>query len=136
MDRFIDLTEDSDVDQESTTKMFQPKSKVTERRDCASSGSKRPSASSSTSNGTAAKRAKPSTDGGSRIATRPPLFRLVSTLDDGPEAGTVSLADILSGDFTEALIANYMMDVGLLLRTQPRLASVPVVLVHGFGKNS
>lgn len=64
------------------------------------------------------------------------LFRLISTPTDKAGSGSVSLADLLSGDFQEALLTNYMVDIQLLLEAQPRLASVPVVLVHGFKDNS
>lgn len=66
----------------------------------------------------------------------PFLFRLISTPTDKAGSGSVSLADLLSGDFQEALLTNYMVDIQLLLEAQPRLASVPVVLVHGFKDNS
>lgn len=66
----------------------------------------------------------------------PPLFRLISTPTDGPQSGTVSLSDLLSGEFTEALMTNYMVDMMLLLQAQPRIACVPITLVHGFKPNT
>lgn len=65
-----------------------------------------------------------------------PLFRLLSTPSDNPGAGTVSLADLLSGQIIDAVLTNYMMDLELLLEAQPRLASVPTLLVHGFRANT
>lgn len=73
----------------------------------------------------------------SKICARPPLFRLLSTSrSDGASTGSVSIGDLLSGDFQEALLCNYMVDMGLLVDAQPRLASVPVVVVHGDKENS
>lgn len=69
-------------------------------------------------------------------ASAPPLFRLISTPTDGPQSGTVSLSDLLSGEFTEALMTNYMVDMMLLLQAQPRIACVPITLVHGFKPNT
>lgn len=67
----------------------------------------------------------------------PPLFRLLSTSpNDGASTGSVSIGDLLSGDFQEALLCNYMVDMGLLATAQPRLQCVPVVVVHGDKENS
>lgn len=63
---------------------------------------------------------------------QPPLFRLLSTSpSDRAHNGSVGLEDLLSGDFESALLSNYMVDMGLMLQAQPRLGSVPVVVVHG-----
>lgn len=73
----------------------------------------------------------------SKSSTPPPMFRLLSTSrSDGASTGSVSIADLLSGDFQEALLCNYMVDMGLLVGAQPRLGSVPVVVVHGDKENS
>lgn len=62
----------------------------------------------------------------------PPLFRLLSTSpSDSARTGSVDLDDLLSGSFSSALFSNYMIDMGLLVNAQPRLRSVPVVVVHG-----
>ena len=66
-----------------------------------------------------------------------PLFRLLSTSrSDEASTGSVSIGDLLSGDFQEALLCNYMVDMGLLVVAQPRLGSVPVVVVHGDKEDS
>lgn len=63
---------------------------------------------------------------------KPPLFRLLSTSpSDRARTGSVALEDLLSGQFSSALLCNYMVDMGLLVNAQPRLLSVPVVVVHG-----
>ncbi|CAM9748232.1 unnamed protein product, partial [Hapterophycus canaliculatus] len=68
----------------------------------------------------------------SGIFARPPLFRLLSTsTSDSARTGSVDLEDLLSGSFLSALFSNYMIDMGLLVNAQPRLRSVPVVVVHG-----
>lgn len=72
----------------------------------------------------------------SNLAKALPLFRLISTASDGPGSGSVGLKDLLSGAFTEALLSNYMVDMALLLEAQPRLESVPVIVVHGFKPNT
>lgn len=66
------------------------------------------------------------------VTTKPPFFRLLSTsARDEAHNGSVSLRDLLSGEFQAALLSNYMMDLGLLVHAQPRLRCVPVVVVHG-----
>lgn len=102
------------------------------------------SASSSSSSGRAGMRRdhgkRPRTEPNkavSKSCAPPPLFRLLSTSrSDGASTGSVSIADLLSGDFQEALLCNYMVDMGLLVDAQPRLGSVPVVVVHGDKENS
>lgn len=81
-------------------------------------------------------RSEPSKEA-SKSAALPPLFRLLSTSpSDGASTGSVSIGDLLSGDFQEALLCNYMVDMGLLVAAQPRLRCVPVVVVHGDKENS
>ncbi|CAB1111323.1 unnamed protein product [Ectocarpus sp. CCAP 1310/34] len=64
---------------------------------------------------------------------KPPLYRLLSTSpSDRASTGSVGLDDLLSGDFESALLCNYMVDYALLVRSAPRLGSVPVTIVHGF----
>lgn len=66
------------------------------------------------------------------LSPQPPLFRLLSTSPgDRASNGSVGLEDLLSGDFESALISNYLVDMGLMMQAQPRLGSVPVVVVHG-----
>ncbi|CAM9293640.1 unnamed protein product [Scytosiphon promiscuus] len=68
----------------------------------------------------------------SGTSATPPLFRLLSTSPtDSARTGSVDLEDLLSGSFSSALFSNYMIDMGLLVNAQPRLRSVPVVVVHG-----
>lgn len=74
---------------------------------------------------------------GQPSSAKPPLFRLLSTSpSDRARTGSVSLEDLLSGDFQEALLSNYMIDMDLLVEAQPRLRSVPVVVVHGDKEDS
>lgn len=68
----------------------------------------------------------------SEPVAKPPLFRLLSTSpNDRARTGSVAFEDLLSGQFSSALLCNYMVDMGLLVNAQPRLLSVPVVVVHG-----
>lgn len=88
------------------------------------SNSKRPSASNTEP---VAKRPR-----SSEPVAKPPLFRLLSTSpSDRARTGSVALEDLLSGQFSSALLCNYMIDMALLVNAQPRLLSVPVVVVHG-----
>lgn len=147
MDEAIDLSLDSDTEQHCSS-TSPPSSEIIDvdasTGDCGSSASgkrgKRPYASTSTSEKKRNKRAKADGKGKGKCRgerkTRSPLFRLISSPHDEPGAGTVSMADLLSGDFTELLLANFMIDIAFLLDVQPRLASVPVVIVHGFEKGS
>lgn len=96
----------------------------------------RPSSDVSSGKESAGKRPRSADDGGEESRAKPPLFRLISTPSDKRESGTVSLRDVLTGEFTEALLSNYMIDMALLVEAQPRLASVPVVVVHGFKPNT
>ncbi|CAM9973276.1 unnamed protein product [Pylaiella littoralis] len=65
-------------------------------------------------------------------AAKPPLYRLLATSpSDRVRTGSVALEDLLGGQFSSALLCNYMVDMGLLGNAQPRLLSVPVVVVHG-----
>ncbi|CAM9909655.1 unnamed protein product [Ascophyllum nodosum] len=68
---------------------------------------------------------------GKELCARPPLFRLMASPTDTLSVGSVGLADILSGDFHEALLTNYMVDSQILMDAQPRLRHVPWVLVCG-----
>lgn len=89
-----------------------------------SGNSKRPSSSNS---GPVTKRPR-----SSEPVAKPPLFRLLSTSpSDRTRTGSVALEDLLSGQFSSALLCNYMVDMALLVNAQPRLLSVPVVVVHG-----
>lgn len=144
MDKAIDLSLDSDSEQHGSP-TSPPSSEIIDvdasTGDCGSSASgKRPYASISISEKKRNKRGKADGKGKGKCKdermTRSPLFRLISTPHDEPGAGTVSMADLLSGDFTELLLANFMIDITFLLDVQPRLASVPVVIVHGFEKGS
>lgn len=101
------------------------------------------SASSSSSDGAGMRRGhgkRPRSEPNKAVAKSgapPPLFRLLSTSrSDGASTGSVSIGDLLSGDFQEALLCNYIVDMGLLVEAQPRLGSVPVVVVHGDKENS
>lgn len=77
-------------------------------------------------------------DSQKRCTDSPPLFRLLSTsaADTGGSSGSVALEDLLSGEFEEALLSNYMIDMGLMVQAQPRLACVPVIVVHGDKQDS
>lgn len=147
MSHAIDLTGDTDSDSESAAKANSAEiTRVEHAIASTSSTTKRALQQSGAGAGDSSRRrtnnkkhrrcAKENVESLVEHRCRPPLFRLISTPSDGPGAGTVSLSDIFSGDFTEALLANYMIDLPLLLQAQPRLESVPVVLVHGFDENS
>lgn len=77
-------------------------------------------------------RRKSEVDSG-KLSAKSLLFRLLSTSpsDRASGVGSLSLEDLLSGDFQEALLCNYMIDMDFLVDVQPRLRSVPVVIVHG-----
>lgn len=77
------------------------------------------------------KRTRNSPLGGHECRPKPPLFRLLSSPNDTPSVGSVELADLLSGDFHEALLTNFMVDPQFLMDAQPRLRYVPWVLVCG-----
>ncbi|KAJ0408287.1 hypothetical protein ATCC90586_008237 [Pythium insidiosum] len=64
----------------------------------------------------------------------PQLGFQLTRLKDAPAAHNtyaVGLADLLGGDFRRVLLTNYMYDLAWLFSECPRLADVPVVLVHG-----
>lgn len=77
------------------------------------------------------KRTRNSSLRGYECRPKPPLFRLLSSPNDTPSVGSVELADLLSGDFHEALLTNFMVDPQFLMDAQPRLRYVPWVLVCG-----
>lgn len=58
----------------------------------------------------------------------------LTKLRDAPlshNAHAVGLDELLSGDFSRCLLTNYMFDLEWLMQECPRLANVPIVLVHG-----
>lgn len=77
------------------------------------------------------KRARNSPLRGYKPRPKPPLFRLLSSRNDTPSVGSVEFADLLSGDFHDALLTNFMVDPQFLMDAQPRLRHVPWVLVCG-----
>lgn len=148
MNGHIDLTQDSDDDD------LQAAIQASLSQNVAGGGSGGGSSTagcsaSSTSNSDASKRPVPKEDmaaverhgPGKRLRVEPlekskprskaPLFRLLSSPTDTASAGAVPLEDLMSGEFHEALFANYMVDPILLMKAQPRLRQVPWVLVCG-----
>eukprot|EP00903_Cladosiphon_okamuranus_P008270 g7959.t1 len=61
----------------------------------------------------------------------PPLFRPVRISSDPPGSDGVSLDELLAGEYTEALVSSYLVDVEFLLKTVPRLKKVPFLLIQG-----
>ncbi|CAN0418078.1 unnamed protein product, partial [Pylaiella littoralis] len=63
----------------------------------------------------------------------PPLFRPVRIPSDPPQnaADGVSLDELIAGEYTDALVACYLVDIEFLLKTVPRLKKVPFLLIQG-----
>lgn len=66
----------------------------------------------------------------------PPLFRPVRIPSDPADnADGVSLHELLAGEYTDALIGSFLVDINFLLDAAPRLKTVPFLLIQGVKEN-
>lgn len=61
----------------------------------------------------------------------PPLFRPVRIPTDPADSDGVSLDELVAGEYTDALVSSYLVDIKFLLDTAPRLKTVPFLLIQG-----